>query len=240
MKIEIEGIVIRQNAYKEKDAMISVITKDGIVSFLAKNILTLSSKNRSACMPFSYSIFTLNSRLDKLTLTQSKLLKSYVHLYSSLSSLTSINLVIECINKFVDEDNNVIYHYLKNYLELLNNNFSETTLTLIILAQIIKSSGYNLEYNSCVKCGSKKDIVDVSYLEGGYLCLKCSKNRNISQEYLKTFRYVFMINPSQMDHHIVNEIIGDKMIEDFCNYLITSFGFKELKALEMYKMNKKQ
>ena len=39
MKFNVEGIVIRQSPYKEKDAMISALTPDGIVSFLARSVL---------------------------------------------------------------------------------------------------------------------------------------------------------------------------------------------------------
>ena len=65
MVIEIEGIVIRQVQYKEKDAMVSVLTKDGTVSFLARCILSPTSKNASSCLLFAYSNFTLNSKQDK-------------------------------------------------------------------------------------------------------------------------------------------------------------------------------
>ena len=104
MKLEIEGIVLKQTPYKEKDAMISVLTKDGIVSFLAHNVLAVTSKNKSACLPYTFSLFNLNSRNDKLTLSQAKIIKSYAHLYSSFEYLASINLINECINKFIDEE----------------------------------------------------------------------------------------------------------------------------------------
>lgn len=163
MQIEIEGIVIKQNPYKEKDAMVSVITKNGIVSFLARSILSISSKNKSSCLPFSYSIFTLSSKQDKLTLKQGKLIRSYYHFYESLEKLSSINLIGECINKFVDEDDTNLYQYLVSYLELLDRGFDEATLTSIVLAQIIKSSGYSLEYNSCICCQNKRNIIGVDY-----------------------------------------------------------------------------
>ena len=151
MVIEIEGIVIRQVQYKEKDAMVSVLTKDGTVSFLARGILNPTSKNASSCLLFAYSNFTLNSKQDKLTLTQGKLIKSYYHLYESLEKMASIQLVCELIIKCLDEDNGSIYPYLQNMLELLSTNFDSKTLTLICIAHIVKESGYALEYDECVK-----------------------------------------------------------------------------------------
>lgn len=238
MKLEIEGIVLKQTPYKEKDAMISVLTKDGIVSFLAHNVLAVTSKNKSACLPYTFSLFNLNSRNDKLTLSQAKIIKSYAHLYSSFEYLASINLINECINKFIDEDNIYIFSYLKKYLELIEEGYSEVTLTLIMLAQIIKFSGYDLEYNQCVICGDKKNIVDVSYADGGFICAKCAKRNHRSSNYLKTFRYVFMIDSENMNYHLIDQNIGECLIYDFCSHLIKSFGFNELKSLEIYKASK--
>ena len=138
MVIEIEGIVIRQVQYKEKDAMISVLTKDGTVSFLARGILNPTSKNASSCLLFAYSNFTLNSRQDKLTLTQGKLIKSYYHLYESLEKMAAIQLVCELIIKCLDEDNGNIYPYLRNMLENLSEDYDSKTLTLICIAHILK------------------------------------------------------------------------------------------------------
>ena len=237
MKIDIEGIVIRQNPYKEKDAMVSVLTKDGIVSFLARGVLSISSKNKSSCLPFSYSAFSLNSKADKLSLQQGKLIKSYYHFYNSLENLASINLISECIIKFIDEENTYLYAYLKSYLELLDQGFDEITLTAIMLAQIVKNSGYDLDYSSCVKCGSKNNIVHVSYHEGGFICSKCvNKKQDIdSQEYLKSFRYVFMVPSDMLDHYKLEHDVGQRLIKEFCSYLSESFGFKDIKSLEIYE-----
>lgn len=241
MKIDVEGIVIKQTPYKEKDAMISLLTKKGMVSFLAHNVLSLSSKYRSCCLPFTYSVFTLNSKLDKLSLSQGKIIKTYSHFYDSLDCLSSINLVNECIHKFIDEDNTELFEYLKNYLELLDRGFDEITLTAIMIAQIVKHSGYDLEFNSCVKCSNKKSIVGISYSHGGFICKNCIDGLTLkkSKEYLKTFRYLFMLPPDKMAHYVIDSQIGYNLIEEFCTYLISSFGLREIKALEMYKNSKK-
>ena len=235
MVIEIEGIVIKQVQYKEKDAMISVLTKDGTVSFLARGILNPTSKNASSCLLFAYSNFTLNSKQDKLTLSQGKLIKSYYHLYESLEKMASIQLVCELIIKCLDEDNGSIYPYLKNMLELLTINFDSKTLTLISIAHIVKESGYGLEYDECVKCGSKKEIVSYSFSDGGFLCYKCLGNNVVlSPEHLKSYRYVFKVDENHMDHYVINKQICLDLIIKLCSYLSDCFSIKEIKAQEIY------
>ena len=236
MVIEIEGIVIRQVQYKEKDAMVSVLTKDGTVSFLARGILNPTSKNASSCLLFAYSSFTLNSKGDKLTLTQGKLIKSYYHLYESLEKMAAIQLVCELVIKCLDEDNGNVYPYLKNMLEHLSLNYDSRTLTLICIANIIKESGYALEYDECVKCGSKKDIVSYSFNEGGFICIRClSHNEEVKSEVsLKTYRYIFKVDENNMNHYELNAKVALDLIVQLCSYLSNCFSIKEIKALEIY------
>lgn len=236
MVIEIEGIVIRQVQYKEKDAMVSVLTKDGMVSFLARGILNPTSKNASSCLLFAYSSFTLNSKIDKLTLTQGKLIKSYYHLYESLESMAAVQLVSELIIKCLDEDNGKIFPYLNSLLENLSSKFDSKTLVLICIASIIKESGYALEYDECVKCGNKKDIVTYSFNEGGFICLKCLKhNEEVkSPTNLKTYRYIFKVNPELMNHYELNKKVAIELICSLCDYLKNCFQIKEIKALDIY------
>ncbi len=238
MKFNVEGIVIRQSPYKEKDAMISALTPDGIVSFLARSVLSVSSRNRSCCLPFSYAQFTLNAKGDKLSLVQGKCIKAYPHFYESLEKLSSVNLINEAIVKFVDEDNAEIFPYVKNYLELLDRGFDETTLTAILLAQIVKHSGYDLEYSACVRCRGKTGIIGVSYAEGGFICRDCAdpSTERRSENYLKTFRYVFMVPSDKLAHHVIDGAIAFTLIKELCDFLSDSFGFREIKSLEMYRL----
>jgi DNA repair protein RecO (recombination protein O) len=236
MVLEVEGIVIKQVPYKEKDAMVSVLTKDGTVSFLARGILNPTSKNASSCLLFAYSSFTLNSRQDKLTLTQGKLIKSYYHLYESLEKMAAIQLICELIIKCLDEENGNIYPYLFKMLDLLSNDFDSRTLSLICIANIIKESGYALEYDECVNCGNKKNIVSYSLSQGGFICCKCLKLESElkSPEMLKTFRYIFKVTPDLMDHYVLNKKLSLDLIKDLSEYLKDCFSIKEIKALEIY------
>ncbi|MDD6302792.1 MAG: DNA repair protein RecO [Bacillales bacterium] len=237
MIIEIEGIVIKQVQYKEKDAMVSVLTKDGTVSFLARGILSPTSKNAASCLLFAYSSFTLSSRQDKLTLTQGKLIKSSYLMFDSLEKMAAMQLISEVLIKCLDEENGVLYPYFYNLLRLLGENYDSLTLVAICLAQIINNSGYALEYNSCINCGAKRNIVSFSYKEGGFICQKCANDiKELSSSILlKSYRYVFKVSPELMDHYTLKKDIAIKLIDEFSSYLLSSFDLKEFKALDIYK-----
>lgn len=84
MNIDITGIVLRINAYKEKDAMVLVLSENGTISFLARGVLSLTSKNASSVLLYAQSVFTLSSKGNNLTLTQGKLISSFSSMYESL------------------------------------------------------------------------------------------------------------------------------------------------------------
>ncbi|MGN1295676.1 MAG: DNA repair protein RecO, partial [Bacilli bacterium] len=235
MDITVEGIVLRQVHYKEKDSMISLLTKDGIVSFLARGILSPNSKNAASCLQYNYSEFTLIEKNSHLTLKQGKSLHTFKNLYENLDNISCVSLMSEATLKFIDEEYEKIYSYFINTLFSLENNFDSGTLLSIYLAQIIKYSGYKLEYDCCVECGSKKEIVSISYQDGGFICRNCLKdNFFVSPSLLKSFRYVFMIDSSSLQHYVLNKNDTYSLIKNFCSYLCSSFGEKELKSLDMY------
>jgi recombinational DNA repair protein (RecF pathway) len=121
-------------------------------------------------------------------------------------------------------------------LELLEQDFSSLTLLLIILANVIKESGYCLNYSSCVCCGSKKQIVSLSFNQGGYLCLKCVQNQAElrSEEYLNTYRYLFLVKAEQMDKHLIPQGIGLRLLKELFAYLIKVEELPNFKSLEVY------
>ena len=121
-------------------------------------------------------------------------------------------------------------------LEHLSLNYDSRTLTLICIANIIKESGYALEYDECVKCGSKKDIVSYSFNDGGFICIRClSHNEEVKSEVsLKTYRYIFKVDENNMNHYELNAKVALDLIVQLCSYLSNCFSIKEFKALEIY------
>lgn len=242
MNIEVEGIVIRRIPYKENSCMMNVLTKDGLVSFMARGILNTKSKNASSCILFSTSIFSLISKNDKYFLQTGKLVSSNYEIMSSLKKISCLELCAEATLKFQEDlELKNLYPYLVKLIDLLKIDYDVDTLTAIYLAQIIKNSGYSLEYNSCVLCGNKENIVNIDYEEGGFICSDCLKTslkkfNDLDSEFLQSFRYVFMVDSNNLDHYILNKDISKKLISDFVNYLCTSYDIKELKAMEMYNI----
>lgn len=60
--IELEALILQTQPYKEKDAIVTILTKDKKMNILARGILSKQSKNRSLMQPFSLVSITIQDR----------------------------------------------------------------------------------------------------------------------------------------------------------------------------------
>ena len=203
--MDIEGIVFRIVQYKEKDAMITILTKDGFVSFLARGVLKIDSKNAVFTNLYTHAIFELQeSKNGYLSLKSGKIINSPNYFMNSLEALLSLNAINEIVLKIDDEKAlKNIFPYVKNGYELLiKNEIDPLLFSLLIGTQYLKENGYSMKVDGCVICDSKNKIVSFDFYSGGFICVKhfdSSIHRNQSEEYLKSMRMLFLTPSDKMD-----------------------------------------
>lgn len=234
----VQGFVIKTVDYKEYDTIITCLTSDGIISFIAKGVNKLTSKNRVSCTLYAFSEFTLEkNKMNYYILTKGRLINYNRFLYDSIDYMACVGLISESILIFLDDKPSLTIYKLYKYLIDSINNFDIFTITSIFLAKIIVDTGYQLDTSSCVKCGKKNDIVFMSYNDGGFICNKCLTYNQEKQnvEYLKSIRYTFLVDEDNYYHYKLNKEIAIRIIKEYVLYLQDSFGYKELKTFEMFK-----
>lgn len=234
----IEGIVIKNVPYGENDGIITVLTENELVTFKARGILKPNGKNSASCLLYSESTFILNkSKNNLLTLIKGTQDKSNYQLYESIDVMCCLGLISESILYFLDGTSPIIYNAFKKVLEGVRNKFDIYTLTTIFLAKVIIESGYGLQTSCCVRCGNTKKIVSLNYEDGGFICQKCLKtNETIyGTDYLKTIRYIFLVNEDKYEHHVINKSLATLIINQLFDYLQERYGYKKLYFLDLFK-----
>lgn len=224
MDKEINGLVLRQIPYGENNAMVTILTVEGIKGFYARGILNITSKNASSCLLYAYSSFLLTSKNESLSLKKAEVISSNYFLYSSIEKMASISLISEIILKVVDEEDGRLYEVFLAYLDGLKNNFDTLTLTTIFLFQIVKYSGYELTLDRCVICGETKNIVSLDYSKGGFICGKCNHLIREDLTYLKVMRYLNFLNIDDFQKHVFPSSLSLRIIDELLNYLSNSFS----------------
>ena len=235
--MEFEGIVIRRTSYKEGSAMISVLTKDRIRSFLAKGVLKITSKNAPSVNLFTKSRFQTFNGEEGDWLRVGEVLCSYPNINKDFEKLAILDFISEITNSLIGtNDAKDTYQFLEKTLEALNGDFSPLTALLIYFAKVLKASGYGLDVDSCAICGKKTQITALSYKDGGFICQNCfdaSNHAKTDPRKLKIMRYIFKVDADNFTKIAFGNDECKAIIFELCEFLnfASQIEFKSLTLL---------
>ena len=170
-----EGIVLSSMDYREKDSLISVLTRDfGRLSFVAKGTMSVHSKNAPACLPYTSSEFCFDYREGKTVfpLKTAKIKNSRRQVREDLDLLSFAGLLCELSEKITEQG--VVCHDVYQILEQTLNHLNEDPYLSIclFLAFSLRYLGVDPVVDECVLCGSTK-VSAISVKEGGFVCASC-------------------------------------------------------------------
>ena len=235
--MEFEGIVIRRTSFKESAAMITVLTKDRIRSFLAKGVLKITSKNAPSVNLFTKSLFQTFHGAEGDWLRVGEVINSYPNLTKDFQKLAILDFISEITNNLIGEnDATNVYPFLEKTLEALNGDFSPLTALLIYFAKVLQASGYGLDVDSCVICGKKEGITTLSFKDGGFICKNCfdaSMHDKNDARKLKIIRYIFKVDIDNFQKIAFSNDECKNIIFEICDFLNYSsqIEFKSLNLL---------
>lgn len=235
--MEFEGIVIRRTQYQEGAAMINVLTKDRIRSFLAKGVLKMTSKNAPSVNLFTKSRLQVFHGKEGDWLRVGEVISSYPNITKDLDKLAILDFISELTNTLIGtNDAKDVYFYLEKTLECLNTDFSPWTALLIYFAHTLSVAGYGLDVDKCAICGKKEAISAISYKDGGFICQNCFdelKHAKTDVRKLKILRYIFKVDIDNYDRVAFGKDECKAIIFELSNFLNFSsqIEFKSLTLL---------
>lgn len=236
MNEQIIGLVLKQQEYKEKDVLLTVLSKDfGKFTLLARGILKMESKNAAACMPYALASFSLDfDNLKKIqNLKTATILSTHHKIRENLDKMTIASIFCEVADQLsqsdmVDESSTSIFEVLMTCLGLLNEEPEIYLVLSLYIATILNVLGLAPVVDECVTCGDLK-VVGISMDEGGFICGQCAREvAMLPQEafFLKQFR---LINKANLAHYPILKEHGpwDKALSFLLvDFLILHSGIK--------------
>ncbi len=233
MEWTIKGIIIKSSVYKENDAILTCLSREyGLVSFKARGVLKVTSKNASSCQLYTIGEYHLTGKNEygHKILTSVDVIKYPSVLFDNGHYLALFAFLSEAILKLELEDSNLIEIYdVFNYLlNNINNGYSLLSASLILFKYLFDFSGLHLQVDECVNCGNKKNIVGISYEEGGLVCAKCANSvpnfKEYPIEYLKLFRYIQKAKIENVFALPLDLHIGLSILKSFFTYFDEAIG----------------
>ena len=116
----VKGYVIRNVPYGESDAIVSVLTEEGIISFKARGIKKITSKNASSCLLYAFSEFECATKGNYKYLTRGSLISSNYQLYEDIDKMCICGLISETILTFLPEPSKQIYILFEYLMRVVN------------------------------------------------------------------------------------------------------------------------
>ena len=223
MKKLVSGYVVRINKYKENDAIISILTKDGIESFKARALFKPNNKNAHALNLYSYGEYNINYKQEggNETLISASLLSFVDKMYVSLDYALLFGVMGEIANKY-DGFFEVFDYLFKNI-----NDIDVYVAIIYCLKYILEKEGTLPIGDKCVKCNGKDNIETLSFIEGGFLCHSCNDTGvTIDSRILHDYHVIYKMQLEHLKHVHIDEKRAIYFIDQFYEYIESSLGIK--------------
>ena len=213
--MKIKRFIISEVPYGDTSKIINVLTKEhGLIGIIAKGSKSLKSKNRATTLKFTYAIFNIYYKENKLsTLIDAEIIDNLVNLKSDIILISYLNYLTELTNQVVKQgDDKEIYAIFIKAIQLMDKGFNPMVITNIVEVKYLKYLGVFINLDSCFRCGSNKDIVTLSFSDGGLICKNCYHDEDIIDlkmvRILRNYLYVDLekISKIDIDSNLVKKI----------------------------------
>jgi DNA repair protein RecO (recombination protein O) len=234
---EVEGYLVALFPTKNNDAMMRVLTKDGIIAFFARGVMNYKHDAIATTSLFNYSKFFLFEGQQKgLSLRQGQLLYPVKLINESLLEYATLELMSEIINHIlVDYEPQLIYEYLSSSLQALSKGTSGLIIANLFLAKTLTLIGLQPTIDECVICRSKTSITTIDFDEGGFICQSCFNN-NKMKKYDKKVLLGIRLLFEAMKKNVFTISIDDKeslIIMNLFNQHIHNHLNRQLKSISV-------
>lgn len=172
------GLVIRVAAYREAHQMLTVLTQThGKIAVSAPGVRSFKNKNHAVGSPYRYGEFVLKVTRDgRYSLMEFTPLAFFDNINKSLHTMQTGMFFLELCEKVAPEEEPMpeLLRLTLNALHFLaKTDRDPDAVRLGYEIGVLRLSGVCADLTSCVKCGSREDLVRFRPALGGVTCIRC-------------------------------------------------------------------
>ncbi len=222
MITQVEGLIVKETPYGDTSKIIQVLTRDyGIISIMCKGAKSMKSRLRSLTMRFTYGLFHIYYKENKLsTLITVDIIDNLTNIKNDITLISYMTYLTELTTQVIKQGNDkAVYEEFINGILKINNNLDPLVITNILELKFLPYLGVGLNLDSCVKCGSKNNIVTIDGDAGGYLCSNCQiQERIVNPKTIKMLRMYYYV-----DIKSITELNISTEIKEEINYFLDKY-----------------
>ncbi len=233
---KITGIIIKETPYSETSKILNVLTSDGhVIGIMAKGARSMKSKIRSCTSLFTYGVFDVYYKENKLsTLISVDIINDLANIKQDIVLISYLNYLTELTAQVLKQmESKEIYDLFISSILKINEGLNPLVIANILEIKCLDFLGVTLNLEGCVKCGNTSNIVTIDGDAGGYICSNCYTNELlVSSKTIKMLRmyyYVDIKSISKLDikEEVIQEInfFLDKYYERYTGLYLNSKNF---------------
>ncbi len=234
------GIILKQQDYRENDALLTVYVHEyGKMTFVAKGIRKMQSKNAAACLPFTEAelLYDHKEGSSIQTLHQASIKKSHRKIREDFKKNCYASAVCEIIEKILDENefDELSEQCLKMTLDGLDEENHDNLYLSFFTAQMLKVIGIEPQVDECVLCGNLK-VNGIAMEEGGFVCEDCGREVKLTKLPVPILRQFRLLNRALIEHIEIlkrYEPYQDEIVSFMIDFLCYHSGIR-LNSWQLY------
>jgi DNA repair protein RecO (recombination protein O) len=220
--------------------LVWLFTEDfGKITAIAKGARKSKSKYVSSTLPCSYGEFVLFKGKNLYTINEVTIIDSFQQLLRSLDTITYASYFNELIDIALENDevNKGLFKELVTAFYFIKNDVMDIeVLARAFETKLLKATGYELNFNECVKCRKKITLSNNIDLQSyGPICKDCEKLNSI---YISnpTYNTLKFLNNFGMDkiHRITVSEACKLELYKILSFIISQNYTRKPKSLEIF------
>lgn len=238
MITEVEGFILNETPYGDTSKIINVYTKEkGLIGIMCKGAKSLKSSLRVGTQVFTYGIFNIYYKENKLsTLISIDIIDYLKNIRKDLTLISFITYLSELTHQVLKQNNQAkCYDDFINSILQIEKGLDPLIITNILELKYLPFLGVGLNLDSCIKCGNQTSIVTIDASYGGLICKNCYQNELIVPKkviqlirmyYYVNIKSISKINVNSTEKDIINKFIND-YYDSFTGLYLKSKKFLE-------------
>lgn len=204
-----EGIIISETPYGDTSKIVNIYTKThGVIGVMCQGVKSLKNPLRTKTLKYTYGYFHIKYNENKLSkLIDVDIINNFNNIKNDIILISYLSYITELTNQVVKQnDDENIYNIFISTILKLNEKQNPLILTNILELKYLDYLGVGLNLDSCIKCGSKKEIITLDPDEGGYICKNCYQNEKIlDPKSIKLIRMYYLIDINSISNINISE-----------------------------------
>ena len=208
-----QAIILKQTDYRERAALVTVLTEDyGKLTLSAEGVRKLTSKNAGALITCTKAAVTIDYSEGRtmFRLKNARTVKAYRNIHADLILSAAAGVLSEIADQMTYTDHDIAsavktYALLEEALDLLENNEKSDTVLALFLSTMMKNAGMSPNVDECVMCG-RPNAAAISVRDGGFLCDRCAALAGIPPRSVTELKRFRLVSKAELRHYpIVKE-----------------------------------